>query len=120
MIGTSAHDGLAWARVREALWLWAPRDPKTGRIGGRVWLWALLFVLLSGVVNALPIDPTGPLPRDLPAAILTDRVKDYFDGNLIGFALVVANAFLAPVVEELVFRGLLLPRMRSVFGRGDI
>jgi uncharacterized protein len=47
MIGTSAHDGLAWARVREALWLWAPRDPKTGRIGGRVWLWALLFVLLS-------------------------------------------------------------------------
>jgi uncharacterized protein len=119
MIGTSAHDGLAWARVREALWLWAPRDPKTGRIGGRVWLWALLFVLLSGVVNALPIDPTGPLPRDLPAAILTDRVKDYFDGNLIGFALVVANAFLAPVVEELVFRGL-LPRMRSVFGRGDI
>ena len=32
----------------------------------------------------------------------------------------VANAFLAPVVEELVFRGLLLPRMRPVFGRGDI
>jgi membrane protease YdiL (CAAX protease family) len=27
---------------------------------------------------------------------------------------------LAPVVEELVFRGLLLPRMRGVFGRGDV
>jgi membrane protease YdiL (CAAX protease family) len=25
--------------------------------------------------------------------------------------------FLAPVVEELFFRGLLLPRMRKVFGR---
>jgi membrane protease YdiL (CAAX protease family) len=32
----------------------------------------------------------------------------------------VAVAFLAPVVEELVFRGLLLPRMRSTFGRSDI
>ena len=44
-------------------------------------MWALLFVVLSGVVNTLPIDPTGPLPRDLPAAILTDRVKNYFHGN---------------------------------------
>jgi hypothetical protein len=72
---------LAWSRLREALWLWAPRDPKTGRIGGRIWLWVLPFILLSGVVNALPIDPTGPLPRDFPAAVLTDRVADYFDGN---------------------------------------
>jgi len=34
--------------------------------------------------------------------------------------MVAANAFLAPTAEELVFRGLLLPRMRSVFGKGDI
>ena len=27
---------LAWAQVRQALWLWAPRSPKTGRIGGRI------------------------------------------------------------------------------------
>ncbi len=111
---------LAWSRVREALWLWAPRDPKTGRIGGRIWWWALLFTLLSGVVNLLPIDPTGPLPRDFPSAILTDRIHDYFDGNLVGFALLVAVTFLSPIVEELFFRGLLLPRMRSAFGRGDI
>jgi len=111
---------LAWAHVRRALWLWAPRDPKTRRIGGRIWLWALLFVMLSAIVNTLPIDPTGPLPRDLPAAILTDRVKDYFDRNWYGFMMITANAFLAPIAEELVFRGLLLPRMRSAFGRGDI
>lgn len=111
---------LAWAQVREALWLWAPRSPKTGRIGGRVWWWVLPFVLLSGAINALPIDPTGPLPRDFPSAILTDRVTGYFDGNYFGFAMLVAVAFLAPVVEELVFRGLLLPRMKSAFGRGDI
>jgi membrane protease YdiL (CAAX protease family) len=110
---------LAWPVVRDALWLQAPRDPKTGRVGGRVWWWALAFTALSGLVNALPIDPTGPLPRDLPSAILTDRIAHYFHGNWPGFAMMVANAFLAPVAEELVFRGLLLPRMRAVFGRGD-
>src|SRR5881392_2718629 len=29
--------GLEWSRVREALWLRAPRDPKSGRVGGKVW-----------------------------------------------------------------------------------
>jgi uncharacterized protein len=36
---------LAWSRVRDALWLRAPRDPKTRRVGGKVWLWALPFVV---------------------------------------------------------------------------
>jgi membrane protease YdiL (CAAX protease family) len=111
---------LAWARVRDALWLRKPQDPKTGRIGGKIWWWALLFTALSGVVNALPIDPTGPLPRDLPKAILTDRVENYFHGNWIGFAMLALNAFLAPIVEELVFRGLLLPRTRALFGKGNV
>ena len=29
---------LRWPVVREALWLRAPRDPRTGRRGGRLWL----------------------------------------------------------------------------------
>src|SRR5215204_2386091 len=29
--------GLQWPRVRDALWLRPPRDPKTGRVGGKVW-----------------------------------------------------------------------------------
>jgi uncharacterized protein len=111
---------LAWSRVRDALWLRAPQDPKSGRVGGRVWWWALVFTLLSAAVNALPIDPIGPLPRDLPKAIGTDRLDHYFSGNWIGYGLAVAVVFLAPVAEELVFRGLLLPRIRAVFGRGDV
>jgi uncharacterized protein len=97
---------LAWSRARDAMWLRAPQDPKTGRRGGRVWWWALLF--------------TVPLPRDLPKAIGTDRLDHYFAGNWVGYGLVVAVSFLAPVAEELVFRGLLLPRIRAVFGRGDV
>src|SRR5213079_1563814 len=52
-------------------------------------------------------------------AIETDRVKHFFSGNWAWFAMLVAVALLAPVVEELVFGGLLLPRMRAVFGRRD-
>jgi len=111
---------LAWPVVRDALWLRAPRDPKTKRVGGRVWWWLLPLIVVSAAIQVLPLDPTGPLPRDLPAAILTDRVKNYFDGNWTGYALLVAVGFLSPIIEELLFRGLLLARMRKVFGRADI
>jgi uncharacterized protein len=114
------QESLAWPAVRDALWLRAPRDPRTGRAGGRVWWWLLLFTVLSAVVNASPLDPTGPLPRDFPSAILTDRVTSYFHGNWTGFALLVAVTFLSPIIEELFFRGLLLPRMRGLFGKADI
>ena len=111
---------LAWSKVKDALWLHAPVDPKTGLGWRRVWIWAVLFTLSTGVVNLLPFDPVGPLPRDLPSAILTDRVQHYFAGNWLGFALMVVNAFASPIAEELVFRGLLLPRTRAVFGRGNV
>jgi membrane protease YdiL (CAAX protease family) len=84
-----------------------------------VWWWALAFTVLSAGIEALPIDPVGPLPRDFPHAIVTDRVKNYFSRNWTSFTLLVLCAFLAPVAEELVFRGLLLPRMKAVFGRKD-
>jgi len=37
---------LAWSQVRDALWLRAPQDPKTGKVGGKVWLWVPVFVLV--------------------------------------------------------------------------
>jgi CAAX protease family protein len=37
---------LRFSRVRNALWLLSPRDPRSGRVGGRVWLWVIPFVLL--------------------------------------------------------------------------
>jgi uncharacterized protein len=113
------QESLAWLRVRDALWLRAPRDPKSGRVGGKLWWWIAPFALLGAGLEALPIDPHGPLPRDFPRFIQSDRANHLFQGAWGWFALAVLVSFLAPWVEELFFRGLLLPRMRSVFGKGD-
>jgi hypothetical protein len=62
---------LAWSHVRDALWLRAPRDPKTRRVGRKVCLWVLPFIVLTAVVNAGLIDPEGPLPMADAGASLT-------------------------------------------------
>jgi membrane protease YdiL (CAAX protease family) len=111
--------GLRWSRVREALWLRPPRDPKSGRVGGRVWWWALLFAVLFAVWAAVPGIP-GPEPRDFADFLDSDRGEDFFRGAWGWFAvLVVLTNFNTALGEELLFRGLLLPRMQGVFGKRD-
>jgi membrane protease YdiL (CAAX protease family) len=119
MLVRREQGSLEWSRMRDALWLRPPRDPKTRRVGGKVWWWVLPFALLSAGLEALPIDPTGPIARDFPNFISTDRAERFYSGAWGWFALTVMVALLAPWVEELFFRGLLLPRMRSAFGKGD-
>ena len=111
--------GLEWSRMREALWLLPPRHPETGREGGRVWWWALLFVVLFAIWSMVPAIP-GPSPRDFGDFLDSDRGEDFFRGAWGWFALVAVFAVFNTVLgEELLFRGLLLPRMRGVFGRRD-
>ena len=111
--------GLEWSRVRDALWLRSPRDPKTERVGGRVWWWALLFVFLVALWQLVPAIP-GPSPRDFADFLSSDRGENFFRGAWGWFAVVVVFAVFNTVLgEELLFRGLLLPRMRAVFGRRD-
>ena len=90
---------LEWSRMRDALWLRPPRDPKTRRVGGKVWWWVLPFALLSAGLEALPIDPTGPIARDFPNFISTDRAERFYSGAWGWFALTVMVA-LAPAVEH--------------------
>ena len=111
--------GLQWSRVRDALWLRAPRDPKTGRQGGKVWWWAALIVLLFAIWSLVPTIP-GPSVRDFGDFLSSDRGEDFFRGAWGWFAVVVVLAVFNTVLgEELLFRGLLLPRMQGVFGRRD-
>jgi membrane protease YdiL (CAAX protease family) len=111
--------GLQWPRVRDALWLRPPLDPKTGRVGGKVWWWALLFAFLVAVWQLVPAIP-GPSIRDFADFIGSDRGEEFFRGAWGWFAVVVVFAAFNTVLgEELLFRGLLLPRMRGVFGSRD-
>jgi membrane protease YdiL (CAAX protease family) len=110
---------LHWSRLRDALWLRPPRDPKTGRVGGKVWWWALLFVFLAAVWALVPQVP-GPSTRDFADFLDSDRGEVFFHGEWGWFAvLVVFVVFNTVLGEELLFRGVLLPRMKGVFGKRD-
>ena len=111
---------LRWSRVRDALWLLSPRDPRSGRVGGRVWLWVIPFVLLFGLWEFFGFDITGPSNRDFAEFLDTAAGREFFSGAWGWFAVVVVQLVFNSVLgEDLLFRGLLLPRMRGVFGRGD-
>jgi uncharacterized protein len=110
--------GLQWSRVRDALWLRSPRDPKTGRVGGRIWWWLIVFILIFALEQFVGIP--GPRVRDFGDFISSDAGKDFFRGAWGWFAvLVVLDVFNTVLGEELLFRGLLLPRMKGAFGKWD-
>lgn len=110
---------LAPAKVRDALWLRAPRSHKTGRRGGRAWLWILPFVLVFAAGEMIPTFGVVT-SHDFASLVDSDAGKDFFSGNWTWFALtVVMLVFNTILGEELLFRGWLLPRMNGVFKRWD-
>jgi CAAX protease family protein len=110
---------LRWPIVREALWLRAPRDPKSGRRGGKLWLILIPLILLFVVESLIP--GVGlPENRDFAAFVDSDVGKDFLSGAWGWYGLIVLLQIFNTVLgEELLFRGLLLPRMNGAFGRGD-
>jgi membrane protease YdiL (CAAX protease family) len=110
---------LRWPVVRDALWLRAPQSPRTGRRGGRLW-W--LLVPLTVLVAAKEMLPSLPVPvvRDMGTVLQSESGQEWLSGNWGWFALMFTMFLFNTVFgEELLFRGLLLPRMQGVFGRGD-
>ena len=55
---------LRWSVLKDALWLHAPRSPKTGRRGGRAWLITIPLVFALAAEEMLPTLPT-PGSRDM-------------------------------------------------------
>jgi len=105
--------------VREALWLRSPRDPKSGRRGGRVWLVLIPLFVLFALEMFLP-EPWKRENHDLQHFLDSDVGKHFFSGAWGWFAvLIVLVIFNTVLGEELLFRGFLLPRMNGAFGRFD-
>ena len=110
---------LRWPVVREALWLRSPRDPKSGRRGGRVWLILIPLFVLFYLEMFLP-EPSHPSNRDFGKFLDSEVGKHFFSGAWGWFAVIVILSIFNTVLgEELLFRGLLLPRMNGAFGRFD-
>jgi len=110
---------LRWSTLREALWLRSPRSPRSGRIGGRVWLIVIPLIALFAVGAAMPAFG-APDSRDFGTFLGSDAGQSFLSGNWGWFGLILVwFVFNTIVGEELLFRGLLLPRMNRAFGRGD-
>jgi membrane protease YdiL (CAAX protease family) len=110
---------LRWSVFRPALWLWAPRSPRSGRIGGRVW-WVLLPITVALVAKEMPPALPSPDERDLGTFLASTVGQEWLSGNWTWFAVITTMWIFNTVLgEELLFRGLLLPRMNGAFGRWD-
>jgi uncharacterized protein len=118
---------LRWSAIRQRTWLQTPRDPGTDQPNPRLYWWLLpplLFSALTGFALSEYLD--APMAWLFPALKMpayadnSQLVSPQFAGQwrLLGIALVsfIFNYFLG---EEFLFRGILLPRMRGVFGKYD-
>ena len=110
---------LRWATTREALWLRSPQSPRSGRVGGRVWLMLIPFIAAFTVVDGVPWI-SGPSDRDFSKFLDSNTGHAFLSGAWGWYALILVwFVFNTVIGEELLFRGFLLPRMNGAFGRGD-
>jgi uncharacterized protein len=111
---------LRWSVLRDALWLRSPRSPRSGRVGGRLWLLLIPATLAFAALGLLTFENGVPESRNLAAFLGSDAGQDLFRGNWPWFAVTALMMLFNTVLgEELLFRGFLLPRMNAAFGRGD-
>jgi membrane protease YdiL (CAAX protease family) len=111
---------LRWSTVRDALWLRSPRSPRSGRVGGRIWLILIPLIVLFGAAHELVPAIAAPENRDFATLVESDAGKDFLSGAWGWYVLLLVSfLFNTALGEELLFRGFLLPRMNGTFGRGD-
>src|SRR5688572_26552794 len=111
---------LRWSTVREALWLRSPRSPRTGRVGGRLWLVVIPLIIAFTAAQEVVAIVAAPENRNFATFIESDAGKAFLDGAIGWYCLILVMFLFNTVLgEELLFRGFLLPRMNGAFGRGD-
>jgi membrane protease YdiL (CAAX protease family) len=118
--------GLHWADVKNRIRLNLPRDPATGRPRRVLFLWvvpAIAANFLGGyLASGLDTAWTDWLPalREPSYTHIQALADPQFQGQWWILGLTVTSmVFNYLLGEELLFRGVLLPRMSGVFGRWD-
>ncbi len=123
---------LSWLVLRDRLWLGPPRNPRTGEPNPRLWLWLLPLVPLFPVfvfaiapplnhvwVTAFPFLAERP-QFSFSQLVATPQSRALLVGAWWFYGLFLLLALFNTVLgEELLFRGVLLPRMQGAFKRWD-
>ena len=123
---------LRWATVKRRLRLNAPREPATGQPRARLWLWVVPFLVAVAVVQVVlasrienvwvSVFPflAEPAGYSSDALFESQEILARLEGAWWFFALYVIFAVFNSILgEEFLFRGVLLPKMEGVFGRGS-
>lgn len=122
------EDGdLNWNAIKDRLWLRTTTYPRTGKRNNALWLWVIPAIAVYGLTAASPIFLSindgwaRILPIHEPAQYSFDVLFEN-PGALVGdwgFFLAILLVSILTMSEEIIFRGILLPKMNGVFGRAD-
>jgi len=120
------------ATLKDRLWLGSPRSPRTGKVSKRLWFWLIPLIVLTAIYQMKLGGYVGQFWTELfpflaePPGWAFGSLLDTPEGQaqMVGawgiLALFSVSAIFNTVLgEELLFRGLLLPRMNKVFGKWD-
>jgi membrane protease YdiL (CAAX protease family) len=120
---------LSLTAIRRRCWLNTPRDPKTGRGRARLFLWLIPILFLGAFIQMSPLQDLWqsafpflgePSKYSFESIMQSDERKAALEGawQVLGL-FVVLGVFNTVIGEELLFRGILLPKMQGVFGKRD-
>src|SRR5215203_698915 len=123
---------LRWATVKRRLRLNVPREPVTGQPRARLWLWIVPFLVAVAVVELIQGSPLAnawasvfpslaePAGYGFDSIFESQQILAGLEGAWWFLALFVIFAVFNTILgEEFLFRGVLLPKMEGVFGRGS-
>jgi membrane protease YdiL (CAAX protease family) len=120
---------LSWAAVTRRCRLNTPRDPQTALPRPKLWWWLVPLLLAEGLLQLVPLSSLWdavfpflgePKKYSLDAVVSSPERKQALEGAWqVFFLFVVLGVFNTVLGEELLFRGILLPKMRGAFGKRD-
>jgi membrane protease YdiL (CAAX protease family) len=120
---------LSLSTIRRRCWLNTPRDPKTGLGRARLFLWLVPVFFVAAFIQMSPLQELWqtlfpflgePSKYSFESIMQSDERKAAIEGawQVLGI-FVVLGVFNTILGEELLFRGILLPKMQGVFGKAD-